>query len=656
MHEKRHRTLLGVAAFVIVLCEASIRLGAAQQPEEITIIANGTHHFDEAGNERVQITMTFSPPRGYDRVKRAFPNLYVLFRDFGPERSSFEVNRETLRITSDDGQRSITLSAEVLGASVCRRNRWQIELSKEERLTTQDANKVFTSFHQSLQPGVKMTGTYAYLLPSSAQTVQFNSENRLVTYTLPHRKVAGKPLVDPIIRFKKRLMAAVYKVYADSEAEDGKYWVVKAIVKNTGPVPIYDLKVYYKLGDYADMSIPEYYSIVMPQGAAVDCYYPVINSKVAELKTRTPVQLFLKYEYKDGAGQLYSEEMTRRLEILGVNQFEFSNLNDEDRSDSWFDHFNNSRLLAAFVTKNDDAVKQFAGYVSEAAGGAAAASNSDDAKKWLRAAYEMQLANNIVYQTPSGFVTQDRSSGQDIKYPRDVFRDKSGTCVDLAITYASLAEAVGLRSYLMLVPGHCFAVIQLPDGNLLPVENTGLGGGERRLSFEQAVETGTKEWAKYLQEGLFYLVDVKQELTAGRIPNPELPAVGADFLEKAGIQRLGAQRGSISRPAPGVGGAKPFMLAHDHGGTNFGSHCIGLLAIARDRLVYEAVRSNDGQMHKLEFLKADIKEAKPNMLPMGGYRAFHIRLKAGLNYNFAHINEYAADLGPDAVLIEILRD
>jgi len=187
----------------------------------------------------------------------------------------------------------------------------------------------------------------------------------------------------------------------------------------------------------------------------------------------------------------------------------------------------------------DDAVKQFAGYVSEASGGAAAAGSTEDAVRWLKAAYLMQLANNVVYQTPSGFLTKDHSSGQDIKYLRDVFRDKSGTCIDLAITYAALAESVGLQANLMVVPGHTFAAIRLPGGDLLPVENTGLGGSNQRLNFEQAVEIGAKNFRKYLDEGLYYLVNVEEQWTVGRVPNPELQALNVDFLEKSGIKRLG---------------------------------------------------------------------------------------------------------------------
>ena len=637
----------------LVFCASLFAPVNAQQPEEITMIVNGTANVDEAGNGRLQIVMTFSPPRGYDRIKRAYPNLYVLFRDFGPERSNFEVNRETLKITSDDGQRSITFSADVLGAAVSKKNRWQIEVDKEERLSTQDANKVFTSLHRTIQLGLKMTGTQMYLLPQNAQNVSFDKENSLITYTTPHRKVSGDPTIDVAVRYKRRVMSALYKLYSDSEAEAGAYWVGKTIVKNTGTVPIYDLKIHYRLGDYTEANISDQYSFVMPRGTVVDCYYPIIQSRVTQLRTQTPIQLYVKCEYKDASGQTHYQEISKRLELLGVNQFEFSNLNDEDRSDSWFDYFNNAPLLAAFVTKVDEAVKQFAGYVSEAAGGAAAASNDEGAIRWLEAAYNMQLANNIVYQTPSGFVTKDRSSGQEIKFPRDVFRDKSGTCVDLAITYAALAESVGLHANLMVVPGHCFAVVRLPGGRPIPVENTGLGGGDRRLTFAQAVETGAQELQKYFQEGTYYWVDVRQPLTAGQIPNPELPPLAADFLEKSGIKRMHAQGNAVSTNRADSGNT--FLLAHDHSGTEFSSLCIGILSVSKDGLRYEAFRSNDGQNHRFELLKTDIKEARKNKLPMGGHQVFHIKLNSGINYNFAHISDKGLDLEPDAVLIEIYR-
>ncbi len=654
----------------------------AQQTEDYGVNITSSQNVDTAGNSQVRWVMNFNPPRGYDRVKRNYPNLYVLFRDFGPERSSFEINKDTLKVSSDDGQRSISFAADVWGLAVARNNRWQIELSPNEHVSTQDANRVFTVLQFGTNNGLNMSVINTYVLPQSATNVKIDKESHLLTYVLPPVKaspVAGEPAVDVSVRYKKRLMAALYKLYADMDAQSGAYWAAKTIFKNTGKAPIYNLKIYYRLGEYTEMSVPDAYSVVPAGGVVVDRYYPVIQSRVAQLHTPTPVQLYIRYEYKDGAGRPYSSEVTRRLEMLGINQFEFSNLNDEDRSDSWFDYFNNAPLLSAFVTRMDDPVKQFAGYVSELSGGAAAGASNKDATRWLAAAYELERANHIVYQTPSGFLTPDHSSGQDIKFPRDVFRDKSGTCVDLAITYAAVAEAVGLQANLLVVPGHTFAVIRLPEGGFLPVENTGLAGGDQSIPFDKAVEIGSQELQKYLSEGLYYLVNLNQEWSAGHVPNPELQALGVDFLQQSGIRRAGTVTAAgvprkKSAPGRAAGGqrlgaqvaeqppvpeGKQFRVVHDHGMNNLLAYCLGTLTITSDSVIYQAEMANDGRRDQFHIRKAEIKEAKKNRLPMNQNGvvspAFHLRLENGLNFNFALLDDNNRGLAPDPLLLELIQ-
>ena len=671
------RKILSIARalLAIMLLVLLVRPLSAQQAEEITINVKGLETVDLHGNAHVQWSMSFNPARGYDRVRKIYSNLYVLFRDLGPERSGYEINRDTLRINSDDGQRSITVNADFLGAAVCRNNHWQIQLEPDEQLSNQDANRVFTVAQMGGQNGVKMTFINTYVLPVGAHDVHFAPEAHLLTYSLPPVKslAVGKPILDVNVRYKKRLMSAVYKVYGDTQAGDGAYWVAKTVLKNTGKVPINNLKIFYKLGDYTETSVPEAYSVVAAGGVVVDRYYPLISNRVAELKNQTPLQLYIRYQYSDAAGRSYTEERTERLEMLGINQFEFSNLSDEDRTDHWRDYFNNAPLLAAFVTKMDDPVRQFAGYASHRAGLTAPASSANDAIKWLKAAYEMELGNDIVYTTPSGsFLTEGNSSLQDIKYPRDVFRDRAGTCIDLAITYAALAESVGLHAYLMVVPGHTFAVIRLPDGHLLAVENTGLGGGDQRTGFEKAVEVGMKELQEHFEDGRYYMVDIQKEWDTDRIPTPELRQLATDFLEKSGIRSLDGSSGDTR--VHGGGGAAPargqslasnagqgtaFRVVHDHGMGTLNAFCVGTLYVTGDTVTFEAERSNDGRADRFQIKRSDIKEAKKNKLPLGqnGYfvEAFHIRLLNGSNYNFAYIDERGRGLNADTILMEILR-
>ena len=670
-----HTFLRAVFSFAFLSLLAMLAMPAhAQQGDEITINIKGAENVDARGNAHVQWVMSFNPARGYDRVKRLYPNLYVLFRDLGPERSGNEIDRSTLKITPDDGQRTITINADFAGAAVSRKKRWQIQVDAEEQISNQDGNRVFTVAQAAPKNGVRLTFINTYILPAGAQDVHLGSDH-LLTYSLaaPKALPTAAPLkVDVSIRHKKRLMSAVYKVYGEMEAGDGAYWVAKTIFKNAGKAPIYDLKISYRLGDYTEASVADPYSYVAPGGVVVDRYYPLIRSNVTELKNETPVQLYTRYEYADAAGKSYRGELTERLSILGINQFEFSNLDDEDRTDDWKDFFNNAPLLAAFVTKMDDPVRQFAGYASHRSGMTAPAARAEDAIKWLQAAYETELYNDIVYTTPSGsFLIADNSGVQDIKYPRDVFRDRTGTCIDLAITYAALAESVGLHASLMVVPGHTFAVIRLPNGQYLPVENTGLGGGNQRAGFDQAVQAGQKELTEYLQDGRFYLVDVQKEWDTDRVPTPELPQLATDFLEKSGIRPWG--EGSRGGSAGGGGRSSnsgrtlaahatqgtAYRVVHDHGMGMLTAFCVGTLVISGDEIVFQADRATDGHLDNFVIRKSDIKEAKKNRLPMGQngnyLEGFHIRLTNGVNYNFANIDQNGKGLSANPILMELMQ-
>jgi len=331
-------------------------------------------------------------------------------------------------------------------------------------------------------------------------------------------------------------MAATSKVYGNPDMSDGSMWVAKAIFKNTGEANIQNLKVSYKLGEYSDWSIPKTYSLIVPGGCVVDLYHPVISSKVTHLLTRTPVDVQVKYEYRDEEENTYSEVSGERIEILGINQIEFCNLAMEEITGTWTEYFSNSPLVAAWVTHLDPPVKALAGMVSRLVGGVPTMLNQESAVKFCRALYDLEVANGLAYQTPSGFLVE-HLLGQDVKYPRDVLRDKSGTCVDLAILYASVCQAVGLETILIFIPGHCFPVIVLPGGGWLPVECTTISGAAvgaqaQALSFDKAVEFASKELSN-LQMGKYYIVNVKEMQQKGLV-SPELPRLEGDILERWG--------------------------------------------------------------------------------------------------------------------------
>lgn len=506
------------------------------QEEQTTISINATYYINPNGNARVRAVYGFQPPRAYDRLKRQYPNLYVLFRDFGVHRASFDINRSSLQVESDDGQRTITFRGDILGFTHCREGRWYLGLPRTEKIVTRVNNRIFTSYAESTEAGLLITGRSEYIFPQQARILEYAPDKEMVSFTVPVARSNARPKLDVHLRYKKRIMAAAYKIYADSQANNGAYWVAKLVVRNDSDAPAHDLRISYKLGEYTEESVPTKYTLVAPRGAVVDAYFPVISSRVAQLRSRAPVELRVKYSYRDGAGREHSDQLAQRIDILGINQFEFSNLSDEDRTDSWFDVFNNSSLLAGFVTKNCEAVRQFAGIISDAAGGADV-SKPEGAIRWLKASYDQQMRNGIAYQNPATFLTTDMTPGQEVKFPRDTFRDKAGTCIDLAIAYCALAQSVGLDADLVLIPGHCFTRVMLPAGaGAVFVENTAFGG-DKKATFEESTAAGKRKFAEAQQDGRLIVVQVARELSAGRVSNPELPPLPGDYLEKLGIRR-----------------------------------------------------------------------------------------------------------------------
>jgi hypothetical protein len=130
-----------------------------------------------------------------------------------------------------------------------------------------------------------------------------------------------------------------------------------------------------------------------------------------------------------------------------------------------------------------------------------------------------------------------------------VIRDRSGTCIDLAICYAALANAVGIDARLALIPGHCFPVFHL-KGGIVALEATGVAGGRRfgSYSFKDIHEAGMKTLRSNLATGQIVFVNLRDLWTRG-VSNPELPELPADILTRWGLSVDGPQIQAKGRPA-----------------------------------------------------------------------------------------------------------
>ncbi len=340
------------------------------------------------------------------------------------------------------------------------------------------------------------------------------------------------------VQAKQRLMTATYKVYGLGE-DIGDQWVARVEFTNAGASVITDLRVRFRLRGYSEWSSWEKRARLAPGETDVRTYYPVLDRSIAQIRSTTPSDVLVEWTCRTSEGREHEDNASKRVHLLGANEFVFSSAQDSASAD-FKARMSNAPLLAAWVSRDDPVVKQFAAMANKMAGGVGASQNDANAELAMRACYEILVANDFTYQHPPELVTErasfDPQHVQNIKYPRDVILDRSGTCIDLAILYASMVNAIGLKPVLALVPGHCFPIVFLPSGKYMAVEVTGIGGGRgHHRSFEDAVRTGNAEVEKYVKQSKdHHLVDVRQLWGIG-VANPELDPLPADILERKGI-------------------------------------------------------------------------------------------------------------------------
>lgn len=204
-----------------------------------------------------------------------------------------------------------------------------------------------------------------------------------------------------------------------------------------------------------------------------------------------------------------------------------------------WDGANYPEAMPGFMQPNDPLILQ----VLKAAGEYAAAEgnsmcgyqcrNSEGVKKQAEYIYRALQDTDIHYlSAPASF----ERFGQKIRIPRQVLHEESrqGTCLDLAILFATCLEAVSLNAVVVVIPGHAFAGVWslgqafsktrvVPDqidstlwseavSKIIPVECTFITDG-KNISFQSAMDTGRKN-----MEQCRYLIDVATARKEGIVP------------------------------------------------------------------------------------------------------------------------------------------
>jgi len=528
MHSSRLRRL----AFAVWLLVAA--RGFTQVDEVPRIRFKQVCQLKPNGDVVLTNELTFSVQM-YTNLKKQITNTAVLLRQLGMTGQAAEL--KDAKAHYDDARHTVRVTGRVLGGLKNRGKEWLAEIAQPEQheLVDTDPDAITLLAVNQLDNGTLVIGSTRLEFPRGTEKIRFEPRRGGVLFEMPPppSQAGGNVDVDMDIRVRRELMTCLYKVYGNPRFS--QLWVAKAVFRNNGTARLRDFRVRFRIADYSSWSPWKRARLVYPTQTVVEPFHPIVSHAVRKLKSATPATLEVAWSYRTPDGQLVEESESRRLSILGLNEVVYSNLPGEEAT-SWFEIFNMTPLVCStFVSHTDPIIQRYAGMAARLAGGAGASISNQNAMRFMRAVYDLMCYHQIKYQSPPWMWR--RGFRQHVKFGRDVLRNRAGTCIDLAILYASTCQAGGLEPILVVIPGHCFPVIKLPKGGIQAVEATCASGTNdgRRIPFDHAAREGMKELAAAIKKGLIYMVDI-QKVRAMGVPTPELPDLPPRTLDDWGIK------------------------------------------------------------------------------------------------------------------------
>jgi hypothetical protein len=294
------------------------------------------------------------------------------------------------------------------------------------------------------------------------------------------------------LRCRAQLIAGGEKLYGTPEFGEGRYWVAKATVKNTGEATYTNLRVTYQIGDASVTSAP--YLSLAPGQVVTDTAYPAFPTPLKG--PALDVAATVTYDAPAQPGQVATSEK-RQLAVVPRGEFIFADEDARDQ-DAWKRRFAQAPLLAALLTPEEPAVSEVAGYIKDGFKDVPAT-----AAQLCVALYNFLDLNRVTVTDPANFL-RTTPAKTAVRLPWETLEQRGGTSLDVALLYASACLALGLsEAQLCLIPGEVAVLVPLPDASGLRVTFSGLTAEVRdepqgaqvvtRLAPDEVQQAGTGE-------------------------------------------------------------------------------------------------------------------------------------------------------------------
>jgi len=348
---------------------------------------------------------------------------------------------------------------------------------------------------------------------------------------------------------KSALLTFGYKVYASPKVQFGRHYLSKIVFKNEGEHPIRNFSISYKIDEYVPWTEPNIINQIPGGFTFTELYYPKLPASVSKIRNATQASLQVRFRWMEGNRQR-EETFSRDVTLRGVNELAYCDL-PQSEVQSWFDAFNASAFSMAMVTPNDPVVNLYTSEITKQAGGTTAgiAGGPQEVARLCANTYNYMLRSGLRYTGDAGVPTNYDSIStmvQTVRLPRDVIINNQGLCIELTLLWCSILEHLGVRTAMILVPGHAFVVAYSPEQNMplsqgIPIETTAITpravGKNAEVSFEDAVKMASETLQRYQQDGRIMVLPAQDIQAMGFTP-PELPDVDTDRLGETLAKRI----------------------------------------------------------------------------------------------------------------------
>lgn len=347
----------------------------------------------------------------------------------------------------------------------------------------------------------------------------------LIIFRQPLLGLFSKANIEVKIDHAPVIMPAVYKVYENEDALEGKYGLFKMLVTNNSSTPARNVDVSYEIPGYIEKKSIQKIPVILPnQSVVVNCF-PAFDQKIVEKTTPSKEKVNIKIT----GSNLEDIEETFPIEIKGRNEFMYTFIPAEEiRTSS--EMYDNNVLVSCFVTPEDPIIKYFTQKIQEKILKGETASitqKPEEAVRFMAGVYDATYVSHMVYSGTSGVPTNVNGVStltQSIRLPREVVTGKTGLCIELSIMYASIMMNAGLDPVIFFIPGHAYPGFRM-NGQYYAIEATGIGGEGMqggRANAQQALQKGMQELQEFIKaaqmgDDRYQMLDVREAIKNGAL-------------------------------------------------------------------------------------------------------------------------------------------